>query len=259
MSRHLQLMQEREEEIAKLIDALSKKTEDFEEPKTILIGGYALRAFVPYSRATRDCDFVLEKQDGWAVDRIKRWKLDGFDVDTFEKRDTYAFLKMIKRLTVAKRSAQISVDFMEGEVRGRTDNQVVLIDDDFVSESKRVKIIIAGKEFEVFVPTYSDYLILKIVSSRPSDIRDIATLVWKNGLPSKLIDRVKQIVPHIEVIGNNVRNMVLPVISDKRFIHSWRGTFASPDFGEQERRQVIDRLKEWRISYDYSQRNRFKL
>lgn len=244
MSRHLQLMQAREEEIAKLIGALSKKTEDFEEPKTILSGGYALRAFVPYSRATRDCDFVLQKQDGWAVDRIKRWKLDGFDVNGFEKRETYAFLKMINRLTVAKRSAPVSVDFMEGEIRGRTDNQVVLIDDDFVSESKKVKITLAGREFEVFVPTYSDYLILKIVSSRPSDIRDIATLVWKNGLPSKLVDRVKQILPHTEVIGNNIRDMVLPVISDKRFVHSWRGTFVTTDFDEPQRRQAVDRLTE---------------
>jgi hypothetical protein len=238
------MMQAREEEIAKLIDALSKRTDGFEDPKIILIGGYALRAFVPYSRATRDSDFVLQKRNGWTVDRVKRWKLGGFDIDAFEKRETYAFLKLIKRLTVARRSAQVSVDFMEGEVRGRTDNQVVLIDADFVSESKKVKITIAGMEFAVFVPTYSDYLILKIVSSRPSDIRDVATLVWKNGLPSKLTDRVKQIVPHAGVISNNIRNMVLPVMSDKRFVHSWRGTFATTDFDDAERQITIERLKQ---------------
>jgi hypothetical protein len=50
-----------------------------------------------------------------------------------EKYDTYAFFELIKQLTVARRSAQVSVDFVEEEVRGRIDNQVVLIDDDFVS------------------------------------------------------------------------------------------------------------------------------
>jgi hypothetical protein len=49
----------------------------------------------------------------------------------------------------------------------------------------KVKITIAEKEFELFVPTYSDYLILNVVSSLSSDIRNIATLVWKNALPGK--------------------------------------------------------------------------
>jgi hypothetical protein len=36
-----------------------------------MIGGYALRAFVPFSRSTRDCDFAMTKRDGWNIDRIK--------------------------------------------------------------------------------------------------------------------------------------------------------------------------------------------
>lgn len=244
MSRHLQLMQARKEEIARLLELLSNKTNDFEEPKLILIGGYALRAFVPYSRATRDCDFVAQKQDGWIVDRIKGWRFEGFEVDTLEKHDNYAFLKMIRRFSIGRRSAQVSVDFMEGEVRGRESKQVVLIDDDLVMQSKKVKMAIADKEFKVSVPEYADYLILKIVSSRPSDIRDIATLVWKNGLPEGFTKRIGQIVPQPEVVSSNIANIVVPVISDKRFIHSWRGTFATAEFDDPARQMVMERLKD---------------
>lgn len=243
MSKYFRLMQSREEEIAKMMDLLSQKTKGFEKPKMVLVGGYALRAFVPYSRATRDCDFVLQKQAGWIVERISKWKVEGFDVDSFEKRETYAFLKLIKRLSVGKHPAQVSVDFMEGEVRGRNANQIVLIDDKFVSESNGVDIAIAGRQFKLPVPTYADYFILKIVSSRPSDIRDIATLAWKKGLPEKLAKRVKEIVPHPEVVSSNISSVVIPAVSDDRFVHSWRGTFATTEFDEKARRSVVNILK----------------
>lgn len=244
MSKYFRLMKGREEEISKMIDLLSQKTKGFEEPKMVLIGGYALRAFVPYSRATRDCDFVLRKQHGWVVDTISKWQMEAFDVDVFEKRETYAFLKLIKLLSVGKHPAQVSFDFMEGEVRGRSDNQVVLIDDKFVSQSEEVNIAITGKQFKVFVPTYTDYFVLKVVSSRPSDIRDIATLVWKKGLPEGLTKRVKEIVPHSDVVSSNISSVVIPEISDARFVHSWRGTFATTEFDEKAVRSVVNALRE---------------
>ena len=45
MARHIRIMQEREKEIAKLIELLSDKSRNFENPKLVMIGGYALRAF----------------------------------------------------------------------------------------------------------------------------------------------------------------------------------------------------------------------
>jgi len=68
-------------------------------------------------------------------------------------------------------------------VRGRTDEQIFFVTDKFLQKSNKTKIPIAGKDAEIFVPNYTDYLILKIMSARPSDIRDIATLVWKKGIP----------------------------------------------------------------------------
>jgi len=44
-------------------------------PELIVIGGYALRAFIPFSRFTRDCDFALMKKDGWNIgDVLSRFK-----------------------------------------------------------------------------------------------------------------------------------------------------------------------------------------
>lgn len=64
MARYIEMVKSKEEEIAKLIELLSKKSSGFNNPKLILIGGYALRAFTTLSRTTRDCDLVLPKKNG---------------------------------------------------------------------------------------------------------------------------------------------------------------------------------------------------
>lgn len=62
MVKHFEIMNQREEEISRIIEQLSKQTDGFENPKIVMIGGYALRAFTALSRYTRDCDFVLKNQ-----------------------------------------------------------------------------------------------------------------------------------------------------------------------------------------------------
>ena len=54
MVKHVELMNLREGEISKIIEHLSKQTGGFDNPKMILIGGYALRAFTSFSQYTRD-------------------------------------------------------------------------------------------------------------------------------------------------------------------------------------------------------------
>ena len=71
--RYVEVMRVREEEIATLIELLHKRSKGFEVPKLILIGGYGLRAFIPFVRSTRDCDFVVKKKKGWQLDEIKEW------------------------------------------------------------------------------------------------------------------------------------------------------------------------------------------
>jgi len=138
-------MNQREEEIGRLIEYFSKKTEGFENPKIVMIGGYALRAFTSLSRYTRDCDFVLKKIDGWNIDKIKKLLPKVLSTEVFEKRDSYGFLRCIRLLKVDGRSAKISVDFMEGEVRGRTDEQVFFITEKFLQKTKKVKIPLPKK------------------------------------------------------------------------------------------------------------------
>lgn len=242
MVRHADVMNVREEEIEKLINHFSKQTNGFENPRIVTIGGYALRAFTTLSRYTRDCDFVLKKSKGWNLDRIQTLLPKDLTIETFEKRDNYGFLRCVKLLQVDSRSAKISIDFLEGEVRGRTDEQVFYITQEFLQKTKKVKIPIAEKEVEIFVPDYTDYLLLKMMSARPSDIRDIATLVWRNGIPDDTEERAKKALAHPEIIRKNLKLIIID-ISDKRFLDSWKGTFVTTEFTEKTKEEVLRELR----------------
>jgi len=235
--KHFEIMNLREEEIGRIVEQLSKQTDGFENPKIVLIGGYALRAFTSFSRYTRDCDFVLKKSDGWNLDKIRKLLSKDMSIEAFEKRDSYGFLRCIKML---KAGARISIDFMEGEVRGRTDEQVFFVTENFLQKAKKVKITVAGKTTEMYVPDYTDYLILKLMSARPSDIRDIATLIWKKGFPNDL-ERAKKALAHPEIIAKNLA-LIQKDISDKRFLDSWKGTFVTTEFTEKTREEVLKTL-----------------
>ena len=244
LPKHSDVMNLREDEIFRLVKLISEKSESFTNPKIILIGGYALRAYTPYSRYTRDCDFVIRKQDGWHIDKIKEWLLKEINVEIFEKKDTYGFTRFINPFKIGKKSAKIALDFMEGEVRGRTDKAVILLDEKFVKDSREIEILIGANKITVFVPSYEDYLILKTVSARQSDIRDITLLIWKKGVPSTLRKRVPEILPYPEIFTENIRDVIIPMISNPRFLDSWRGTFITKDFDEEGKDQVLERLNE---------------
>jgi hypothetical protein len=235
-------MKLREEEISRLIEYLSRQTDGFENPKIVMIGGYALRAFTSLSRYTRDCDFVLKKLNGWNLDKIQKLLPRDLSTEVFEKRDTYGFLRCIKLLKVNGKSAKISIDFMEGEVRGRTKEQVFFITEKFLQKTRKVKIPIAEKITEIYVPDYTDYIILKIMSVRPSDIRDIATLIWKNGIPDDLKERAKKALAHPEILEKNMK-LIIDDVLDKRFLDSWKGTFVTTEFTEKTKDEVLKELK----------------
>jgi hypothetical protein len=65
------MMKKREKELLEAIQHVFDKTNGFTNPRLILIGGYALRAFIPFSRFTRDCDFITRKKNGWNLDDLK--------------------------------------------------------------------------------------------------------------------------------------------------------------------------------------------
>ena len=72
MPRDIESMRRREEELSKAVLHLSEKTNGFTDPRIVLIGGYALRVFIPFSRFTRDCDFIMRKKNGWNLDKLKQ-------------------------------------------------------------------------------------------------------------------------------------------------------------------------------------------
>lgn len=229
-------MNKREEEIAELVLLLSEKTKSFTEPKMVIIGGYALRAFVPFSRYSRDCDFVV-KED---LVTIKEFIPVNVSIEVFERKRDYGFMRWLKVFNIGKKRAKLGFDFMEKQVRGRLDD-VFAIDDKFLADSWKTRIKIGSKECKVFVPSYTDFFILKVMSSRKSDIRDIASLVWKNRVPD-LKERLVALSDPTIII-RNLKEKIIPKIEDETFVKSWRGTFITERFREKDKGKVVEELK----------------
>jgi hypothetical protein len=238
------MMKIRENKIRELIELILEKSKNFTKPKIITIGGYGLRAFIPFSRFTRDCDFVLKKKNGGSLDLIKGWLPKEISIEAIKKEQNYGFLRVIQPIKFERKSIKLAIDFMEGQIRGRTQKEIILIDDEFINNSKRIKLLIGESEISLFVPSYLDYFILKVVSARPSDIRDIASLVWKNDVPEGIKKRIRKILPYQNIFHEKLRKQVIPDIADDRFINSWHGTFISTEFTDDDKDKVLKRLRE---------------
>ena len=234
-------MKRREEELLKTIHSLSEKTGGFTKPRLILIGGYALRAFIPFSRFTRDCDFLV-KANGWTLDGLKEILPTGYRVETEEKHERYGFARWIMFLHPNKLRIKVSLDLMEGAITGRKPDEIILIDDVMVQNSQAVSLSIAGENVHVLVPSYLDFFIMKVVSSRASDIRDIASLVHEKGVPSGLTERVKQLLPYPKAFQAKIEQRIIPEIQKATFLHSWRGIFATTTYSEEDKENVVEQL-----------------
>ncbi|MCD6592459.1 hypothetical protein J7L00_00010 [Candidatus Bathyarchaeota archaeon] len=119
MPRAIDMMRHREEEILRALKHLSEKTDGFSKPRLLLIGGYALRVFIPLTRFTRDCDFVAKKEERWVIDRLRILLPEGFSVERLEKRGSYDFMRRVKLVRHDDARVKVSLDFMEGEIRGK--------------------------------------------------------------------------------------------------------------------------------------------
>jgi hypothetical protein len=230
-------MKRREEEIASLISYLSGKSSGFTSPKLVVIGGYALRAFVPFSRYSRDCDFAMKT----GLKLIEKWVPENVNVEALERKDTHAFVRWAKILQAGQEKAKLGLDFMEGAVVGR-ENEIFWIDDTFLGNSRKAEIEIGGSGIRVFVPSYEDFFILKVMSGRRSDTRDIAALVWKNGVPKALKKRLGTLNdPYI--FRRNLQEKIIPDIRNRLFLNSWKGTFITSEFTEKDKERVADELE----------------
>ncbi|MFQ5711906.1 MAG: hypothetical protein ACE5GD_09040 [Candidatus Geothermarchaeales archaeon] len=106
-----------------------------------------------------------------------------------------------------------------------------------------VSISIADESVSVLVPSYSDYFIVKVVSSRASDIRDIASLIHENGLPTGLEKRVRQVLPHQKIFKAKIEQRIIPEMKKATFLDSWRGIFATTRYSEKNKEKVLRQLE----------------
>ncbi len=243
MPKAVDMMKRREQEIRAALLHLSERTEGFTNPRIAVIGGYALRAYIPLSRFTRDCEFVLTKKNGWTMDDLKAMLPQGYLIKEEEKLGSYGFLRCAKRLRMGRAETKISMDFMEGEIRGRSPSDIIVIDEALMERRKTVAIPLAGEPIRIAVPDYIDYFIMKVVSSRASDIRDVTSLVSENGIPTGLEKRITQILPHAEVFKAKLVQKVLPELEKPTFISSWRGIFGTSKYSESDKQKVTALIK----------------
>lgn len=61
-------------------------------------------------------------------------------------------------------------------------------------------------------------------------------------MPKGIRERVIELMPYPEVFREKLKKSILPIIEDKRFLHSWRGTFMSTELNEEIRKRVIEEL-----------------
>ncbi|MBI4447189.1 MAG: nucleotidyl transferase AbiEii/AbiGii toxin family protein [Acidobacteria bacterium] len=245
MVSQIELMALREERIGELVERVRQKSKGFRKPPIIVIGGYALRAYVPFLRYSRDCDFALPMGKESAIESIAGWFRD-LSQEAKEKQETHGYLRLVQLLPAGRRRIKISLDFMEGEIRGRA-GETLMLDERFVRDSQHSAIQIGGTSIKIRVPSYQDYLLLKLLSARPSDVRDIAAMVWKRGLP-KTADfrkRANEIVTEPDQLGGKMKLLIADV-SDPRFLDSWRGTFITEEFTEKDKGKVLKELRRLR-------------
>jgi hypothetical protein len=136
------------------------------------------------------------------------------------------------------------MDFMEGEIRGRETREIIIIDEAMIKNRVFVSIPIAGKPIKLPFSNYVDYFIMKVVSARASDIRDIASLICENGIPENLVERVKQVLPYQEIFLIKLGERIIPEIRRKTFLNSWRGIFGTIKYDEKDKKKVIIELEE---------------
>lgn len=241
MPKAIEMMKKREEELLKAVQHISNKTDSFKDPKLILIGGYALRAFIPLSRFTRDCDFIVRKKNGWNLDELKAIMPEGYSIEKEERYESYGFMRLVKLIQYDRVKIKISLDFMEGEIRGRKDGEVILIDEKMINNSRFVPI--SDESVHVAIPSYLDYFIMKVVSSRASDIRDIASLIHENGVPKGLKERVKEILPYPRVFQSKIEQRIIPELRKATFLDSWKGIFTTIRYTESDKEKIIEELR----------------
>ena len=139
------------------------------------------------------------------------------------------------------KKGKLGLDFMEGQVRGREDD-VFTIDDKFLENSGKVKIKVGSMQLQMFVPSYTDFFLLKVMSARRSDTRDIAALVWKNDVPKDVKKRLDALNDST-IFARNLKEKIIPDIKNKLFLNSWKGTFITREFTEHDKKRVVKELE----------------
>jgi hypothetical protein len=121
----------------------------------------------------------------------------------------------------------------------------------FILESGKVTVRMGDQDVALRIPSFADYLILKLFSERPSDVRDIVALVWQRGIPGPdaLLQRAEDIAAPFQRLVDNLE-LAIKDVSETRFPDSWRGTFMTQESTEAHKRNVLGKLLQVKKAID---------
>lgn len=238
---HYQIMQMREDELGKLIEFMSEKTNDFTKPKLILIGGYALRKYIPESRFSKDCDFVFKSVEGVDIWAIRGWANKELQIGAFKKEKEYGFIKFKKIIETKNVKIPVSIDIYENQIRGRK-GELIILDDKFVNLSRKERLKIGSMICGVFVPSYPDFFLTKVIAMRKRDVRDIALMIKNNGIPMDIESRSKELCVDSKTFKEKIVEIIHKT-EEKEFLSDLHGAFQTAKFTEEDRKQVVLELE----------------
>lgn len=168
------------------------------------------------------------------------WKPSDVVEASFEREEGHAFMRWSRTFVLGRQKVQLGLDFMEGQVRGRA-GEAFTIDDRFLADSRLETLKVGVQECRLFVPSYADFFVLKAASARRGDVRDIAALVWKNGVPD--VRHSLKNVNDSALFMRNLERKIIPEVEHANFLNSWKGMFVTSEFTDQDRRNVVAELR----------------
>lgn len=177
-------------------------------------------------------------------------------VEAERKEDNFGYLRLLQLIAAGKRRLKVSLDFMEGEIRGRSGERF-LIDKKFAARTVQKSVPLGDLTIPIRVPAYNDYFLMKLLSARPSDVRDVVALVWKQRIPETrlLVERTDEIIAAPEGLTKKL-DVVISDVSDSRFLDSWRGTFITEEFKENDKKRVLRKFRKLKAGIVRNERSK---
>lgn len=214
----------REKEIFKILEKIKKF------PRVVLIGGYALNAYIEFPRFSVDCDLiVLDCKDILKILKEEKFKI-------IEKQES--FVRCEKKVD----NIIIGIDFLIGKIIDRLSGITFEFSDIFQDSKIKEFLAKSDPKLKINFRTASPEVlfVIKFASLRKQDVRDIFMLSSYKLDRNKIKKLVKKYFPNdlFETRKEELKKMIM----SQEFINSIQGVYGKlpEDFLEKNKTHIIN-------------------